>query len=410
MKIVTRVQSSTRPIPVPNRAFQDAHLRACLHAMAVGGLLAGMASCQTAGASVTSSGGPSMDEAKLTPYDGPRARIAISDFEDKTSDSGSYRADFGRGLADMLSTALFQSNRFVVLDRTDIGAVLDEQDFGTSGRVQAATAPALGRLEGAELLVKAAITGFEPDAGGISTGGVSILGGVLGGIAGGAKKACVSMDLKVVEVRTGRIVAATSVAGEAKSFSVGFEGAGSSLGGGLGIYAKGPMETAIRKMIQAAVNFIGSQTPAQYFHDPVEAAPQTAVAVVPSAADPVEAPRTLPEESTIQTVNVTNHKDILADLVSIQRKRETIIAKVRLRFAPGIRRGSFTNRASSGGLLDYDSGEEYFCAGLNEGYYETLDAGQSLYLYSKFVAVPEAVKHVQLTIGNTAVFEDVVIP
>jgi hypothetical protein len=26
------------------------------------------------------------------------------------------------------------------------------------------------------------------------------------------------------------------------------------------------------------------------------------------------------------------------------------------------------------------------------------------------VAVPEAVKHVQLTIGNTAVFEDVVIP
>ena len=38
------------------------------------------------------------------------------------------------------------------------------------------------------------------------------------------------------------------------------------LGIGLGGFAKTPMEKAVRIILREAVNYIASQTPAQYFH------------------------------------------------------------------------------------------------------------------------------------------------
>jgi len=59
----------------------------------------------------------------------------VASFEDKTRKGG---GDIGTGLSTMLTTALVNSNRFIVLERDVLDEVLREQDFGASGRVRAA--------------------------------------------------------------------------------------------------------------------------------------------------------------------------------------------------------------------------------------------------------------------------------
>lgn len=73
-------------------------------------------------------------------HDGPKARIVVAEFEDKMSGSGQYRAEYGRGMADMLATALFNTGRFIVLERQKLTYVVAEQDLGASGRLKRETA------------------------------------------------------------------------------------------------------------------------------------------------------------------------------------------------------------------------------------------------------------------------------
>lgn len=206
-------------------------------------------------ANVTSSGGPDMDSARAEAYDGPKARVVVSDFEDKMSSSGYYRAEYGRGMKDMLKTALFQSNRYILLERERMAAVEAER-----ARRKPAT-----KIEDADLVITAAITGFDPGTAGGSAGGGGLLGSMIGGVVGSFKQARVTMDLRVIDVDTGRVIAATSVEGKSTAVGAGLAGVGGSLGAGLGGFAKGPMETAIRQMIQQSVEFINSKTPKTYF-------------------------------------------------------------------------------------------------------------------------------------------------
>ena len=228
----------------------------------------GLTACAMDSAQVTSSGGPDIAAAQAESYNGPKARIAVSDFQDKMSSSGHYNAAYGRGMSDMLTTALFQTNRYIVLERDKLQEVIGEQNLGASGRVKKGTAAAVGQIEGAELLITAAITGFDPGVAG-KEGTLGNLGsslGVLGSLLPEAfayKKAHVAMDLRVVDTGSARVVAATSVEGSASGFSTAGSG---MLGGSLGSFSKTPMETAIREMIRKAVAFIVAQTPQTFYH------------------------------------------------------------------------------------------------------------------------------------------------
>ena len=226
--------------------------------------LAGACAMTQPTATVTSGGGPSVGQAQSVPYDGPMARIAVSSFTDKTA-RGYYQ--IGDGLADMLTTALFHSNRFIVLERQMLGDVLQEQDLAAAGRIKPGTEAPIGEIEGAELLVTGAVTEFEPNAGGVGAG--VIFGGLPIALGGGGKRAHIAIDIRVVDARTSRILSATTVEGTATdiagmaAFQIG--GGLSELGIGLGGYKKTPMEKAIRLCIQEAVNYISGQTPAQYY-------------------------------------------------------------------------------------------------------------------------------------------------
>lgn len=228
--------------------------------------LLGVWGCEmTPKAKVTSGGGPGMAEAQLEAYDGPKARIAVSRFTDKTG-KGWWTGRIGDGMADMLTTALFNTNRFIVLERQSLQDVLAEQDLGASGRIKQETAAAIGEIEGAELLVTGAVTEFQPGSGGIGGGIGGTVGSVIGGVLGGMRKSHIAIDLRVIDTRTSRVVAATSVEGEARDFNLGGVLVGSGVGGGLGGYSKTPMEKAVRVALGEAVKFVVSKTPQKYYH------------------------------------------------------------------------------------------------------------------------------------------------
>ncbi len=212
-------------------------------------------------------GGPTVQQA-IT-YHGPKARIAVASFKCKAA---KCNGEIGSGLADMLSTALFRTGRFVVLERGEgLRAIQEELNLGQSGYVQQGKAPQKGLLEGADILVVGAITAFEPNASGIGGGGVVIPLKIpfLGGIAAKKKEAYIAADIRLIDVRTGRVINATTVEGKTSSWKLGGLGGtviGSvALGGGLGVYRNTPMEKAVRVMIENAVNAIARMVPENYY-------------------------------------------------------------------------------------------------------------------------------------------------
>ena len=258
--------------------------------------------CVTPGtkATVTSGqGGPSIDEAQREAYNGPKARIAVSQFKDKTG-KGWWTSRIGDGMADQLVTALFNTNKYIVLERQTLGDVLTEQDLGASGRVRKDTAAPIGHIEGAELLVVGAVTEFEGAASG-SKGGLGGIGkGIFGAITGGFKKAHMAIDLRLIDTRTSRIVAATSVEGEATDVNLGgllggYGGSG-ALACGLSGWKNTPTEKALRICIKEAVKFVETKTPQTYYHygsAPAPAPTPAAPAAAGSAGTVVVKPASL---------------------------------------------------------------------------------------------------------------------
>jgi len=233
---------------------------------------------------VRESSGRSMADAQADHYNGPKARIAVARFDNKTADSYDwYSPSIGDGMADMLTTALVNSGRYIVLERDSLDTVLGEQDLGASGRIREDTAAAIGEIEGAELLVVAAVTEFDGNTGGRSGSiGGGKIGRVFGAISGGSRSAHMAIDLRVVDARTSRILAATSVEGEAKDFNIGGALAGYTgsvgLGGSLSSWENTPREKALRQVIGGAVDYVISVTPPAMLRYDGSGAPVSAAA------------------------------------------------------------------------------------------------------------------------------------
>ena len=255
-----------------------------------------LAGCATT-AEVTKGGGATIGEAQAEKYDGPKARITVGAIVDKTGDAdkkGSLRYQLGvlrrrssspesfqsenvvGGIRDLVTTALFQSNRFIVLERDTISDALVEQEFSASGKVGETSRIPIGQVEGAELLVVGALTGFDAAAAG--GGGFPIPIPINRGrdvmiLDVEIRKSHVTMDLRVIDVRTGRIVSTVAVEGSARKFGAGLSGFARTRHGGmvriptvLRGFANTPVEKAISEMVDAAVTHVVEKTPPVYFH------------------------------------------------------------------------------------------------------------------------------------------------
>ena len=208
--------------------------------------------------------------APLPPYSGPKARIAVADFDVKAAKA---TGEIGSGLREMLVTALINSSRFSVVERQALAAVMQEQELSASGVAQAGSGgPQRGKIKTADLIVTAAVTEFEPQASGGRAGvggGGGVGSGILGGLLGAAlNKAHMALDIRIVDTSTSEVLAATRVQGQASDIAggimAGFFGSW-GLGVGLSAYANTPMEKAIRVCIIEAVRYISQTIPANYY-------------------------------------------------------------------------------------------------------------------------------------------------
>jgi curli biogenesis system outer membrane secretion channel CsgG len=208
--------------------------------------------------------GPSVDE--ILHYDGPKARIAIGSFEVK---AGKADGTIGSGMQEMLIDSLFKTNRFIVLERASLKDLQSEFELGEGE--WAAGAPERGTFETADILLSGAITAFEPDYKGKGGGGIVIpLPWVMGaGVKVGRTDAYIAANIRLVDVRTRRIIKTGTVEGLSSSSSFGIIGGGLlgavALGGGFQSYQNTPMEKAVMIMLENAIREIVKSIPEDYY-------------------------------------------------------------------------------------------------------------------------------------------------
>lgn len=195
---------------------------------------------------------------------GPRLRVAVMDLSgtalsmqttyapQSTSTTVAIPppAEFARGLTEMLTTALVEAGRFVVLERQAIQQALSEQDFGQSGRVNPETAPWVGLAVGAQVLVTGDITEYSYQKSSLG-GNFSILRAV--GATGERLNAMVALDIRLIDAVTGEVVFSRRVEGDASATGVAADVQIGDQRFGSGFSAQTPLGQASREAIVDAV-------------------------------------------------------------------------------------------------------------------------------------------------------------
>ena len=289
-----------------------------MRALALAGLALLLGACTAT--TVTRGGGQTIAQAQAEAANGPKYRIAVGGIIDKTDpltdksvvkqlgliNAGKPQEQqmtpdaLTQGVRDMLVTELFSTGQFIVLERDALSEVTLEQEFSASARAGDATRIPQGQLEGAELLVVGAITAFDAGAG---PGGFAIpipvpLGTSYSNGAAvfnlSVKRGYVAMDLRIIDVATGRVVATTAVEGKNTKYGFNLEAlVGGKVGfvplpkGLVGYFQNTPVEEALQKMVGAAIDAIAAQKPSKTLPATPAAAP---AAPVPVSAAPAANP------------------------------------------------------------------------------------------------------------------------
>ena len=173
-----------------------------------------------------------------------KVRVAVLNFENNST--WTYWADnLGRAAADELTTQLFRSGQFSVIERAQLDAILAEQDLGASGAVTASTAAQIGQLLGAQLILTGSITQFS----------IERVSGGFRRIAGSYSRAETMLDVRMVNTSTGEIMLAEEGKDE-KRFGGGFfQGAGAERE-----FDAGLAQEALRPAIEQVAEKIAAQS------------------------------------------------------------------------------------------------------------------------------------------------------
>jgi len=207
---------------------------------------------------------------------GNKARIALGKIKsvaDKCSD------DMADAIGEMLSTALANTNKFIVL--------ASQERAGLP----------------ADLRVTGTVTRFEPGA---KSGG---LGGLkkkaLGKIGVKTKSAKIVMDVKLIETSRGRILKAKSIEAKSTKWSADMTSGDLvedvELTGALGVYSNEPMEKAVRVALAQTVEMISKGVPEEYYRYTGEEQYAQESAVTPAEVAAKEAPGEAAEDMTLYT-------------------------------------------------------------------------------------------------------------
>ncbi len=190
--------------------------------------------------------------------------VAVGDFQVKAA--AATRA-IGDGLREMLVTALHNTGAVTVVERIDLPGVAAEQALSRSPMAASGAVVPEAAMDVAQVYVYGAVTEFEPQAGGSSfyTPGTDKLPV---GVSTQIAFSTMAIDVRLVDVATGKVLAATRVPGAARaargSVGVAVTAGGLSLPVGLEAYRSTPMEEAIRDCIQKAALYVVNNVPEAY--------------------------------------------------------------------------------------------------------------------------------------------------
>lgn len=187
---------------------------------------------------------------KLGEYKGLKHAIGVVDFDNDAGWRGQWQ--LGNNLGIMLESALYDSGRFVVVERENLRDVIGEQDLAASGRTAGGKKVAqTGKLRSAKYLATGAITEVETAESG-GNAGVRIKGFKVGL---GKTDAQVTIIAKLIDSTTGEMVSKKRIVGKpsARKLNVGY--AGTDFGVDLGGFKKTPLGQAAQDAIVQAAKF-----------------------------------------------------------------------------------------------------------------------------------------------------------
>lgn len=201
---------------------------------------------------------------RFTDYSGPKVRVAVMKVENKSATAQAAVDTEAVAVTDnlaqvsvssieeILATAVFNTNRFELVERKEVEKLQQEQDLGASGRAKKPTAVKTGQMVGVEYMVFASINEWTPVK--------SKSGGAAGGKAGplgllGVQKsdAEVAMSFRIVDAATSKVLFTTLERATAGSWGVGFGGAEGSGGGTVSFQKASPIGYAVQSCINKGV-------------------------------------------------------------------------------------------------------------------------------------------------------------
>jgi curli biogenesis system outer membrane secretion channel CsgG len=173
-------------------------------------------------------------------YLGPKARIAVADFDVKANKA---TFEIGAGLRQVLMAALTKSLRFEIIER-----------------------------QVSDLILTATVIEFDPRVSG-GRAGIGGGGGAGSGMMGGLlspslNKAHLALEIRIVDNATSQVILSRLVYGQvsdAKAAAMSDFLDQMSLANGLSVYSDTPMEKAICTCIIEAVRHLSQNVPARYY-------------------------------------------------------------------------------------------------------------------------------------------------
>ncbi|MDH3336903.1 MAG: CsgG/HfaB family protein [Gammaproteobacteria bacterium] len=207
-------------------------------------------------------------------YAGRKARLGVMEV-DNDSPSSSYTVstimgdiDYSdsatgvpvNGIEAIVIDALSRTGRFRLVERTELGSVLDEQDLAASGRIAKPSGAKTGKVLGAEYLVQLVVTDYETSTSGSDKGVGGLLKNkvpLIGGVKAGSSSGRVGLNIRLIDAETSEITFTKQIEAVIKETNIGFAGAGwgsdVALGGFLSNYSKTPIGQAVIAGVNQAV-------------------------------------------------------------------------------------------------------------------------------------------------------------
>jgi curli biogenesis system outer membrane secretion channel CsgG len=220
---------------------------------------------------------PDAPQKSLPAFSGPKKRLAVMDVEVKVgAQPGTMQPvmpqqpnpsslsttpvdlplppDFGQGLTEMLTTSLFDTNRFILLERKALGDIQAEIQLAATGVMNPDTGGKPGNLLGAQIIIRGAVTEYKYRRDQTNARNNLIKGVDLHRTA---TDASLTLDIRIFDAATGQILDSVRADGRANSSQneVNVDVLRDTKVG-KATFSSSPMGAAAREAIGKAVSFI----------------------------------------------------------------------------------------------------------------------------------------------------------